>query len=337
MVDAATSGFDGHYYGVVRPVPGITFVSYGGWAYIGGKSAVGMQVGWFNNQRQATELVAHELSHNFSNAHAPCGAAAFPDPAFPYAGGVIGRTGYDLWSGQTLADVVMRHPQSPDIMGYCTTPWISDYHYGRILAARAPTVVADAVPAPMTSTLVLGGMVSPDSLRLAPVFAVQGRPSPPAPGAHVVEGFAGDGSLLFRVPFSGEQTDHGDPSVRYFTFVMALPESDVARLARVDLVSGGRRQSVRSGGGVSRLRLTAGADAAASAGVTLGAVSAAELEIAWDARQWPAILVRDPRTGALLAIGRGGRARVATRLRGVELVLSDGVRSATIRATRASP
>ena len=45
------------------------------------------------------ETMAHELGHNMSLFHAPCGNTAGPDPSFPYMDGSIGAWGYDFGTG----------------------------------------------------------------------------------------------------------------------------------------------------------------------------------------------------------------------------------------------
>jgi hypothetical protein len=329
VADGATS----HYYGVLRPAPGINFVQVGGIAYIGGRTALGITVGWFSNPRQATELVAHELAHNFGQRHAPCGSAGSPDPSYPYPGGSIGVPGYDLSTATTVNEIGFKSPNTPDIMGYCDDPWISDYMYGRILTFRGPPVVALTAPVlePDTAAVLVSGMISPDSIRLDPAFHITTRPVLPASdGRHWLEGRAADGHALFHTSFTALPTDHGDPSIRYFTFAIPLAEVDIARLSTLELIGEGRRAVRESGGFAQRLRLLAPEAAADASGVAVTARSSALVDLEWDAAQWPSILVRDPATRSLLAIGRGGRARVATRGQRVELVMSDGARTVVV-------
>ena len=328
-------GATAHYYGVLMPAPGINFVQVGGIAYVGGRTALGITVGWFANARQATELVAHELTHNFGQRHAPCGGAGNPDPSFPYPGGAIGVTGYDLSLASEVAEIIVKPPSTPDIMGYCSNPWISDYMYGRIINFRGPAVAATAARemADPRMTILVSGMISPDSVRLDPAFQITTRPVlPVASGPHTLEGYATDGRLLFRTAFEAQPTDHGNPSVRHFTFAIPLSDEDVAALSRVEFVGGGRRATRTASGLSRRLRLLAPGAAADSAGVSVSSRTSGTIDVVWDVARWPAILVRDPETNGLLAIGRDGRASVATRGRSVQLVLSDGARSMVVES-----
>ena len=329
-------GVTSNYYGVLMPAPGINFVQVGGIAYIGGKTALGITVGWFNDTRQATELVAHELSHNFGQRHAPCGSAGAPDPAFPYSGGAIGVTGYDLYNATDLVHVDVKSPNTPDLMGYCSDPWISDYTYGRIINFRNPAVVtlaASVMEPSRTSALLVSGMVSPDSMRLEPAFQIVTRPAlPAASGPYSLVGRASDGTVLFQTAFTPQATDHGDPSVRYFTFAIPVDEAALSQLSHLELVGDGTRITRRSGGSTERVRLVAPEVAADEAGAIVTSRSASTADVEWDAERWPAILIRDAATKTLLGIGRGGRASIATRAATIELVMSDGARSATLQA-----
>ena len=88
---------------------------------IGGRSGLATIRG-FNGFSSATSyVIGHELGHNLSLRHAPCGGAGGPDQAFPHGNGTIGDWGYDFRDGGALVP-----PQKPDLMGYCGPPrWIS--------------------------------------------------------------------------------------------------------------------------------------------------------------------------------------------------------------------
>jgi hypothetical protein len=180
--------------------------------------------------------------------------------------------------------------------------------------------------------MLVSGMISGDSIRLDPAFEIDTRPVlPAAGGSHAIEGRAADGSVVFRTSFTALPTDHGDPAVRYFTFAIPLTEADVDRLTRLELSGEGRRARQDARGSSRRLRLLAPGAAADAAGVTVTARSPTLVDLTWDAADWPSLLIRDPATRAVLAIGRDGRASVVTRARVLELVMSDGVRSVAVQ------
>ena len=95
-------GGTGHYKGMMsRPVTGA-----GGVAHLSGRSS-------FSPPSPST--LAHELGHNFSLSHAPCGDPDDLDPSYPHDGGAIGAWGYDFDEARLVP------PARPDVMSYCGT------------------------------------------------------------------------------------------------------------------------------------------------------------------------------------------------------------------------
>jgi len=129
---------DVYYFGLVKPADtfdnycrsscttGIGFVvtTATGSSTAQGRSAVGVAYG----DRYSWETMAHEVGHNHGRNHAPCvtggGTISGVDSKFPYTSGGLGTWGYDART-QKLYDPA----KSKDIMGYCTTNWVSDYTY----------------------------------------------------------------------------------------------------------------------------------------------------------------------------------------------------------------
>lgn len=91
---------------------------------------------------------AHELGHDLGLFHGPCGGAGGPDPAYPYAGALIGVEGYDPRSDSFL------DPESYyDFMSYCSPEWVSDYHFDKLhrqlsSTYKLPTGALQAEPVP---------------------------------------------------------------------------------------------------------------------------------------------------------------------------------------------
>ncbi len=78
------------------------------------------------------EIMAHEVGHAHGLQHAPfCGAPGTPPGYWPsdagHEQGHLGRWVYDF-IGKTMIDPSSR----TDILSYCPTKWISDFHYMRI-------------------------------------------------------------------------------------------------------------------------------------------------------------------------------------------------------------
>jgi hypothetical protein len=329
-----TEGSSRYYIGAVRPPPGVTFVQFGGYGYIPSnpvsiaafsRTNVLVNLGWFSRTRQTTELVAHELGHNMGRRHAPCGNAAGPDPSYPYAGGTIGLSGYDLytWSQTGTGLPVEFIPQSGDLMGYCVPPWISDYTYAGLLAWRGGAI-ASALRAPFSSCpcLIIWGSVEADSIRLEPAF-IAGPPTVPVipgpTGQFSLAGLGDNGEPLFQLRFDPVEIDHA-PGVRHFTFAMPLPANQLSRLAALRLSGEGRaiERRISALTGAPDLRLEPAGTAR---------------RLSWDARQYPLLVVRDGATGRVLQLARGGTALVAGGSAELEVTASNGVRSTTVRLT----
>ena len=94
-------GRKGYYYGVVQLPQGSR---WGGYGYFDGRH---VSVG-----ATSASLYAHELGHNMTLRHAPCGGAGSPDPGYPYEGGSTGRWGYDFVRGALVEPGVYK-----DLMG----------------------------------------------------------------------------------------------------------------------------------------------------------------------------------------------------------------------------
>lgn len=199
-------GAAGYYMGLMA-----RFEMYGGLAYRPGRSSVSVPQ-W--------GTVAHELGHNMSLGHAPCGDPAQVDPAFPYPNGSTGAWGYDFRHGGQLIP-----PTSNDIMSYCFGQrWISDYHFTRALEYRARDegTAFDAIASAPGSSLLLWGGVDPSGVPfLEPAFVVEAPPAlPRAGGGHRLVGHADDGRELFSLAFDLPAVADGDGGS---SFAFALP------------------------------------------------------------------------------------------------------------------
>ena len=166
--------------------------------------------------------IAHELGHNLSLAHAPCGNPGQLDLDFPYADGSIGVWGYRLLPGDDTGFGRLFSPVRKDIMSYCFFDrWISDYHFTKALDHRLDLASAPALFAQRAEqeTLLLWGGVQDGDLRLEPAFAHDARLKlPEAPGPYRLEGLSAGGRRLFSFSFTPDELDHGGSS-----FLFAIP------------------------------------------------------------------------------------------------------------------
>ena len=161
--------------------------------------------------------IVHELGHNMGLRHAPCGGAGGPDPAFPHAGGASGSWGYDFERRMLVS------PETPDLMGYCTPIWISDYYFTNAAQFRRTRESRFAgASAASNRTLLLWGGVQPDGVPfLESSFLVDAAVSqPPSDGPYEVRGTAADGRVLFSLGFDMSELADGEGGSR---FMFALP------------------------------------------------------------------------------------------------------------------
>ncbi len=171
-------------------------------------------------------IMAHELGHNFSLLHAPCGAVN-ADPGFPTLFGTIGAWGYDMLGDSLVAPGIF------DLMSYCPPVWISDYHFTAALgyrvlqegagAARAVASGAAAVAdGPERALLLWGGIGEGGEPFLEPAFVADVPPSlPESPGGeYAISGHDADGRELFSLSFDMPVLSHGDGRS---AFAYALP------------------------------------------------------------------------------------------------------------------
>ena len=195
-----------------------------------GALGVAYAPGWASFSLPDSSVMAHELGHNMSLSHAPCGGAGGPDPSFPQSDGSIGAWGYDFDSGE-LVD-----PSIRDLMSYCDPTWISEFYFTNSLRYRLAVETEErrarqAAPAP--SLLIWGG-VGPDGVPyLEPAFVIDAEPSlPRAGGSHRLTGATEDGAELFMLDFDMPVVAdaEGRGSFAFTLPVQAGWEDDLARI-----------------------------------------------------------------------------------------------------------
>jgi hypothetical protein len=322
-----------YYVGALRPPPGVTFVQNGGWGYIpfnplssgpGTRTSLVVGVGWFNRQAATQELVAHELGHNHSRRHAPCGNPSGPDVLYPHTGGTLGVWTHDVYSfaAGLTPEVRSLGPQVGfDLMSYCNPVWTSDYSYEGLLDVRSTLAVTAPAAAEPCDCLLVWGTSTPSGIALGPVFATQAHVAlPGATGTHLLEAVDHAGRVLFGGRFTPAEVDHA-PGIRQFLF--AIPRS---------MTGGAELGSVRVTDPSGRVGLAPQGDVLAPP-VTARRVSPDGVELRWDAARTPGVLVRDPASARVLGIGRSGRLVVRSGGAELEVTESRGMVSYRSRVT----
>ena len=230
-------------------------------------------------------IVAHELGHNISLYHAPCGDPAGLDSNFPHSDGSTGAWGYDLRDGGSLV-----RPSTADLMSYCRPSWMSDYHFTNALRFRlsdADSVGLPRVSGPRRSLLLWGGVGADGVPFLEPAFVVDAPSAlPQTGGAYRLTGSTAGGAELFSLRFDMRQVADGDGSSG-FAFVLPVESGWEGALSSITL----------SGPGGS---------------VTLDGDSDRSMAI-----------LRDPRTGRIRGILSDLPATVLTRMDAVAALAAD--------------
>ena len=209
-------GRGGHYMGAMANFTGVV-----GIAHTPGRSSVAGPAG---------QVMAHELGHNMSLLHAPCGGSGGLDPFFPTANASIGIWGYDIGADRLIPAT------RKDLMSYCHPQWISDYSFAKALRYRLfDERPGAAAAAPGPSLLLWGGVGADGAPFLEPAFVVDAPARPPdSGGEHRITGLAGGGSELFSVDFTMPRTADDDGRSA-FAFVLPVRPGWEAGLASITL------------------------------------------------------------------------------------------------------
>jgi hypothetical protein len=341
------------YYGMVNPggvtsgIAGIGYVSSSP-----GLNAPLASLGWDTSFGGWRRTFIHELGHNFSRNHAPCGNVSGADGAYPYTGGIMSTTPlFDSLVDDVLSPLGAAGANTRDVMGYCNGSWFSDYNYRAVQLflegmPNAQTQVQAQVQAAKVGSagevLVISGSIGLGGVRLAPVQVTTGLADAPAAGDYMLQMQLADGRTL-ELPFDAELVDHAMPPERHFLLRVPNPgplaglqvvRGSVA-LARTDAAQVNVQRAAEQ---MRATRASAGGAAA------MGSVSVSELggtlELRWDAAAYPILAVSHVgKERRVLAVQlRGGQARldIADLPAGgsYEFSLSDGLNVARAVATR---
>ena len=274
--------------------------------------------------------IAHEIGHNLSLPHAPCGGPSGADGRFPYEDGSIGQFGYDPGSGRVLDP-----ERYVDLMSYCDPVWISDYNYMKVFEYRAASPIDALFEQQPTAglrtsggagSLLVGGGVRNGELVLQPALSSTAPGHAPAIGGrYTLEGLDGAGQRLFALRVEPSPLDHGDNAM----FLVAVP----SELAQPDRLATLRLSGPE--GTVERVRpRSVGRAEVAVERTAARGTRGRRAEATWDSDAWPLAVARDRRTGRIVGMARDGRLPLpgADPSR-VEVILSDGVLSEAARVT----
>ena len=206
---------------------------------VAGPAGVAAIRGHTSFSRPFPSVIAHELGHNMSLQHAPCGDPSGVDPAYPHDDGSIGSWG---WGHVRFGRRQMISPGRPDLMSYCYPRWISGYHFNKALLFRVldegVTAAAATVPgASGTRSLLLwGGVDVAGTPFLEPAFVVDAPTALPERGSGAFElaGWTAEGDVLFSLSFDMPVVADAEGSSA-FTFLLPASAEWAGDLATITL------------------------------------------------------------------------------------------------------
>jgi hypothetical protein len=304
-----------YYYGVVKASYSSGIAGIG---YVGGSARTA--IGW-DRLPSAAGVMAHEVGHNMSRSHAPCGGAGGADPSYPYRGGSIGIWGLDV------AALQLKSPATYyDLMSYCDPDWVSDYSWSAMVTYRQVgpnNVIGRSGDLAIGRGLLVWGRITSTGLVLEPAFAVDNADlTPPPAGPHRIEARDANGAVMFSIAFAAnEVNDLPTGREEAFAFVVPAARALSADIAELRLVSAGRSVSRRpSPAAAPTATFARGADG-------LGLFQ-------WNATAHPVVMVRDAATGQVLSFARGGSVRLPASANHLDATFSDGTRSARVMMNR---
>ena len=330
-----TENPDAFYYGFVPmydPIPasfttGLGFVgnrTQGENAFV---SAIG--VDWTANAAQGDPfdirwpqwqtVMIHEMGHNHSLSHAPCGGASNTDPAFPNTTADLGELALynssydsDTQLGVLSAPLTPANIRMKDVMGYCGGTWFSDFSYVRAqqFAETRTAAMTQALVATNTDTkatdgyLTISGELKPQGVLLYPASASATMLQTGATNtksAYILRVRTAAGQT-YQFPFNPASI--ADTTVETSHFWVSMPNPGA--IATIEVLHNGQLQPMRAPSQVRSLKTVA-----APTGSTQGMASAVgwrvekgRLTIIWDTATEPFLsLVYVAPGGAKTVIG----------------------------------
>lgn len=285
-----------YYYGFM---PKRSF-GLAGLGFMPGHAALGFDVP--SSPTAVLEVMTHEVGHNLSLPHAPCGGPASADPEYPYANAQLGAAGRYIWGYNAVTRTFTdpRRTDRHDIMSYCDGDTFSDYNYRRMQvhltpADRAVRSAGEAASEGSTASeaaqellLVSGQIVDGKTVEVSPLKSLQGRGRPPQAGPYTLRVTTARGLVEHR--FDLKPIDHAT-TVQRFGFTIPNPGAivglavlkdgvtlyqSVSRAASAGSPNAGTAQIQSAPAGASRVR------AAEEGGV---------LRLSWDASAYPYLTV----------------------------------------------
>lgn len=244
------------------------------------------------------DTMTHEVGHNMSLGHAPCGTTNGLDPNFPYSGGGLGaypvhefdanRDGSNVeavYFPGTATAPATADTSAKDVMGYCNGEWFSDYNYGLVQSfmqtLTSPMVTPYAAPLEM---LDFSGEIRGGKVTLG------------APGARMTtQPYVGGGDYTLRVtttaatvvevPFAAVTV--ADEVAGVMHFFVSLPNP--GEIAKVEVLHGTQSLPVTLDAPPVASASVTGSTTAGTAPQVSWSESGGQLKLSWDAARYPVL------------------------------------------------
>lgn len=238
-----------------------------------------------------TTLV-HELGHNHSLSHVPCGSPANAVSDYPYANGNLGpqplyNSSYAGSLGQLSQATYGAGTPMKDVMSYCSGAWFSDYSYARVQqflekSSRQLTgsnVLAASMSVAENGYLTISGRITSAGVVLRPAVASSARVGAAAGGSaqeYILRILTASGQTI-DLPFDAVAlADHGGSAMSHFRVSFANP----GEISDVEVLSKGKA--------LAKLERPARRSKSAANDATFDATqSGGKLALAWNAQAEP--------------------------------------------------
>ncbi|TVR15728.1 MAG: hypothetical protein EA391_10065 [Balneolaceae bacterium] len=275
---------------------------------------------------RASEVVAHELGHNFGLLHAPCGDIDDVDPHYPYHDGSIGVEGYD--------SKLHRHIDSSyfDLMSYCFPKWISDYNYKNVLSFREQESLESLQHQSLAeeSSLLIWGKIYKDKIEINPAINITATPQiPDNQGAYRLIMQDESGLNLFTASFNPISVTDVNEDVKIFAFTIPHSLLNYNSLESIMIEGNNLKSKIKH----TLLSTKQSQLMAEDSNHILAKSDRNGIQINWDTDSIPLIMVQDKHTGKILAFAQGGKAFLPQHASAIIVHLSYGVGSVSQEIT----
>ncbi|MBC3935723.1 fibronectin type III domain-containing protein [Undibacterium sp. CY7W] len=349
-----------HYYGMV---PWMKWSGTTGIGYVSYLTAIGRDL---RSGADATdETMIHEVGHNLSLSHAPCGGPSGPDPYFstdplPWPNSDKAQLSevplYNQGAG-ILSSPGVLGSRSPDLMSYCGGKlWFSEYSFNKMSghirgkadykAVAGNQVAANQIaanPAAAQNMMMISGDLNGGTFNPSPVqFLGSGYTANTEGGEYQLKIVSSDGKTTLR-RFTPLQLDHAGsmhvsvvlPSIAGIVSIDVLKQGQL--LPKAGVLNAAAAQPKAATG----LKLSADAAPVTAQALTTN-LTASSLRIRWNHLQQPWLSVihiaaNGKRTALALSVTDGDQRLSLQQLPAggsLQISLSDGLNSSVITLKR---